>query len=264
MSRFPTKLARFRMSLKEHKNPWKMRPIVCCSGTFINCLSKWLDHWLQQLKPLITTYIKDSKELLTKLADLGALPPNARLFTADAVSVYTNIDTDHAIEVISAWLDSLQHQLPKNFPLEAVKAAMILVMKNNIFEWGDLYFLQLLGTAMGTSAACMWATIYYAIHEMGVLIPTYVNNLSLFLRFIDDIIGIWTGTEAEWIAFKNDANNFGILEWEFEEPSREINFLDLTIAIENNRIVTKTYQKDLNLYQYISPMSNHPPTMVKA
>ena len=67
MSRFPTKLARFRMSLKAHKNPWKMRPIVCCSGTFINCLSKWLDHWLQQLKPLIKTYIKDSKELLTNL-----------------------------------------------------------------------------------------------------------------------------------------------------------------------------------------------------
>mmetsp|Transcript_18789 Transcript_18789/g.39385 ORF Transcript_18789/g.39385 Transcript_18789/m.39385 type:complete len:170 (+) Transcript_18789:1884-2393(+) len=47
MLRFPDKLARFRMSLKAHKNPWKMQPIVCCAGTFINCLSKWLDYWLQ-------------------------------------------------------------------------------------------------------------------------------------------------------------------------------------------------------------------------
>eukprot|EP00985_Skeletonema_marinoi_P025303 scaffold18465_cov175-Skeletonema_marinoi.AAC.2 len=35
----PDKLARFRMSLKAHKVPWKMRPIVCCAGTFMNCLS---------------------------------------------------------------------------------------------------------------------------------------------------------------------------------------------------------------------------------
>ena len=129
MLRFPDKLARFRMSLKAHKNPWKMRPIVCCAGTFINCLSKWLDYWLQQLKPLLTCYIKNSSQLLNNLSNLGTLPPNARLFTADAVSMYTNIDTDNAIEVISNWLDSLGAQLPDKSPPNAVKEAMSLVMK---------------------------------------------------------------------------------------------------------------------------------------
>ena len=62
--------------------------------------------------------------------------------------MYTNIDTDHAIEVISEWLDSLP--LPKGLPLAVIKAAMELVMRNNMFVWGDCYFLQLLGTAMGT------------------------------------------------------------------------------------------------------------------
>ena len=63
-------------------------------------------------------------------------------------------------------------------------------MKNNIFEWGDLYFLQLLGTAMGTSAACMWATIYFAVHETETLLPTYGRHLLIFKRFIDDMFGI--------------------------------------------------------------------------
>ena len=66
--------------------------------------------------------------------------------------MYTNIDASHAIEVISKWLDSVP--LPEGFPLVVVKTVMELVMCNNIFEWGDSYFLQLLGTAMGTSAAC--------------------------------------------------------------------------------------------------------------
>ena len=92
--------------------------------------------------------------MLYLLKQLGILPPNARLFTADANSMYTNIDTDHAIEIITAWLKSID--LPDKFPfLEAVLDAMELVMRNNLFNWGDMFFLQLLGTAMGTSAACM-------------------------------------------------------------------------------------------------------------
>jgi len=167
--------------------------------------------------------------------------------------------------VISAWLNGLNDNLPKGFPLGAVKEAMILVMRSNLFEYGDLYFLQLLGTAMGTSAACMWATIYYAVHEIGVLIPKYKPNLLLFKRFIDNMFGIWIddGTIDAWEHFKADTDNFGSLTWEFKEPSQSVAFLDLTISIEDSRITTKMYQKALNLYQYIMPQSNHPPNMMK-
>ena len=40
---FVDRIARFRMSAKVHKFPWKTRPIVCCVGTSMNCVSKWLD-----------------------------------------------------------------------------------------------------------------------------------------------------------------------------------------------------------------------------
>jgi len=129
--KYPSKLARFRMSLKAHKTPWKMRPIVCCAGTLMNCLSRWLDYWLQKLRPHVSTYIKDSNDLINKLKALGLLPPNAWVFTADADSMYTNIDTTHALLVIGLWLDSIY--LPEGFPLDAVKEAMVLVMRNNIF-----------------------------------------------------------------------------------------------------------------------------------
>ncbi len=53
------------------------------------------------------------------------------------------------------------------------------------------------------------------------------------------------------------------MTWEFEETSDSVLFLDLTISIERGRIVTKTYQKAMNLYQYIPPTSCHPPWMMK-
>ena len=54
-----------------------------------------------------------------------------------------------------------------------------------------------------------------------------------------------------------------MLKWDFKEPSKSVDFLDLTIYIEDGWVLTRTYQKSMNLYQYISPSSNHPPTMIK-
>jgi hypothetical protein len=66
---------------------------------------------------------------------------------------------------------------------------MELVMKNNIFKREDLYFLQLLWTAMGTSATCIWATIYFTVHGMGKLMHRHRKDLLLMLCFIDNITG---------------------------------------------------------------------------
>ena len=228
--------------------------------------SKWLDYRLQQLKSHVSSYLKDGQQLLDDLKEIN-LPPNTRLFTADTVSMYNNIDTEHAIDVISWWLESISTELGPTFPLEAVKAAMKIIMRNNIFEWGDLYFLQLLGTAMGTSAAVMWATIYYAYHEEHTILPRYKPYLCYYKRFIDDIFGIWTLQDGDddtaWTDFCADLNRFGILTWEIQEPSHQVDFLDLTISIVGPRLETKTFQKALNLYLYLPPTSAHPTGCIK-
>ncbi len=74
---------------------------------------------------------------------------------------------------------------------------------------------------------------------------------------------IWASNDAIWEVFQQDTNKFGILTWEFETPSLSVDFLDLTISIEGNKITTKTYHKFLNLYQYLMPQPNHPPRMMK-
>ena len=77
----------------------------------INDWSKWLDYWLQKLKPHIPTYVKDSQQVLNETKQLR-LPANAKLFTADAASMYNNIDTEHAIRVISWWLKDPMRRIP--------------------------------------------------------------------------------------------------------------------------------------------------------
>ena len=91
--------------------------------------------------------------------------------------MYKNIDTDHAIKVISWWLDKFAHGLPDDFPIDTVEFAMRIIMHNNIFESGVLRFLHLLGTAMGNLAAVMWTTLYFCYHKVHHLLPIYKKLL---------------------------------------------------------------------------------------
>ena len=166
-------------------------------------------------------------------------------FVTDANSIYNNIDTDHAIRVITWLLKDLsaKNNLPTNFPLNAVLNAMTIIMKNNIFEFGDCYFIQLLGTVMSTSAAVMWATLYYAYHEVHTIISKNGHNLLYFKRFIDDIFDIWTGNlTSDWDSFSEDINNFHVLKRDVNgvKTTTSVNFVDMTLSSENDRIISRT------------------------
>ncbi len=125
---------------------------------------------------------------------------------------------------------------------------------------------------MGTSAACIWATIYYAIHENECILPRYSQHLyeGKLLRFIDDIFGIWISdgethqeTEQPWINFCCDLQSFGLLRWDVSKLSTSLAFLDLNIEIKRNEISTSTFQKAMNLYLYLPGSSAHPKGTIK-
>ena len=93
------KLSRFYLTAKVHKTPWATRPVVSTCGTMMAGLSKWLDYWLQKLRSQVHSYLQDSSHLLRLLNEFGQLPPGARLFTADAVGIYTNTDTTPSFSI---------------------------------------------------------------------------------------------------------------------------------------------------------------------
>ena len=91
----------------------------------------------------------------------------------------------------------------------------------------------------------MWAIVYFVVHEVGSVIPTFGNKLLLFLRFIDHTVELWIGNSNETSLedFAREINDLGLLERGFEEPSKKVSFLYLTISVENEMISTKTLQK---------------------
>ena len=253
---------------KIHKKPIKFRPVVSCINSFNAIFSTWLDFKMKSLLQCIPTYLKDSNALLQQLQALPLLPPTARLFTADATAMYTNIDTDTALEAFTFLFENFTEEIPSDFPKTFFLKVLEIIMKNNLFQFDDTYWLQLDGTAMGTPTACLYATISYGVHERNKLLPSYQAFLKLYLRFIDDVFGIWIPSndghdELHWSNFKQTMNEWGKLRWIVSDRKNTADFLDLTLKIENGKVVTRTFQKTMNLYLYIPPISAHPTSCFK-
>jgi hypothetical protein len=252
----------FYLTMKVHKTPLKTRPIVSCSGSLLFALGIWIDDKLQPVARHQKSYFKSSYVLKQELLAMN-LPPNARLFTSDAVSMYTSIPTAPALREIARYLRRNRRLFP-DVPVQALIDALTLVMKNNIVQFGDTHWLQLSGAAMGTPPAPPYATLFYAIFEDTIL-EEFGANLFFYRRFIDDIIGIWVPTQppsddtATWNRFKARLSDFHGLIWETEPRSLSTIFMDLTITIHDSKITTSLYSKPLNLYLYLPPQSSHPP-----
>jgi hypothetical protein len=267
----------FYIMPKVHKLPMKTRPVISCIGSTMEIASKWLDNQLQRVVHLCPCYLRDSWQLIEELKGLGPLPADAKLITADAVSMYSNIHTDHGVRSVRAWL--IRHSHDDEFPTDLRPLTVIdkicellkLVMTTNVFDLDDTTWLQLTGTAMGTSAACVYATIYYSEHEELAILNTEHNDLGIifYRRFIDDafIVQLSRGRPDRYNLLQQTMNSFGEdghrLEWTSEPPSMQVDFLDLTILIGNDRrICTKTFQKEMNLFLYIPPISSHSPSVL--
>ena len=179
--------AGFYLTLKAHKlkpgqnvTHLKSRPIGACPGSLLHPLGIWIDRKLQVIAKQQESYFRNSFELRQQLCST-TYPTNAKIFTADAVSMYTNIPTNTAIMLIAKHIrKSVTKERPKQN--DALMAALKLVMLNNIFCFGDMTFKQLNGTAMGTPPAPPYATIYCGIHE-----KTFYQNTTNMSYSINDL-----------------------------------------------------------------------------
>lgn len=248
---------------KIHKEQLKTRMIISGSGSLLHDLGFWVQEQLQAVATKMPAFFKSSYILKEMLSPLE-IPPGAVMFTADCTSMYTNINTEVALELIGNYLRENEELLECD--VDVLIDALKLVMNNMIFQFGDLFYRQTTGTAMGVPPAVDWANIYYGLHEMKFLEDSIVKpRLYSYKRFVDDIHGIWIPhedpetDERHWAHFVQLVNDFHGMEWTFSERDTRVEFMDLDIEIEDGSVVTRVFEKPMALHQYLPPHSAHPP-----
>lgn len=256
--------ARFYGMPKIHKSPMGLRPIVSSVNSPFHGLSKWLDFMLQPYIKRCSHILTSSKELLSQLKSL-TLPTGCFLVSWDAQTLYTSIPNDKGLLAISWWLRDDKY---RDIILEGLK----LLMTHNWFEFGDTFWRQTHGAAMGTPVAPSYANLYLGYYELNVIFPMFKSELVFYTRYIDDVFHIFRfNPDQPWYFNRFIAmmyRTFPGVSWSPTSRITDIDmttlpltvdFLDLTLTISDNIIHTRTFQKALNLYLYPTPSSAHPP-----
>ena len=243
---------------KIHKTNAPLRPIVSGFNSPTDSLAKYLTHYLQPLTEVLSSHIKDSKHFLQILETIDKIPMNAILVTADVTSLYTNIPHDDGIEATSQHYAHWAHILPQHSPKTGViKIILHFILKHSYFRFQDQHFIQNTGTSMGGRYAPPYANIFMGKIE-DIIHQEWSQHILIWKRYIDDIFFIFTGTTRELTRLKLFMNNIhDTIKFTFEHSSDTISFLDITINIKNEKIMTTIHRKPTDKMLLLHFQSNH-------
>ena len=201
--------ALFYLLPKIHKGilPPPGRPILSANDCPTERISEFVDFFLRPLVELLPSYIRDTTDLIVKLAALGTPPPNCLLVTLDVIALYPSIPIIEGMKAIWPMLrDSRpQAQYPTN---TSIMRLLELVLRKNNFQFNGQNYLQIAGTAMGTRMAPSFANLYMG-HFEKEHVYTYPLQPWCWFRFIDDIKFLWPHGREELNRFINHLNFVG-------------------------------------------------------
>ena len=91
---------KFYMQPKIHKKDNPGRPVVSSVNCHTSSISKYVDYLLQAIVKNIPSYVRETKDFLTKLNDVRRIPKESLLVTLDLKSLCTNIPNNEGIKAV--------------------------------------------------------------------------------------------------------------------------------------------------------------------
>ncbi|CAJ0946010.1 unnamed protein product [Ranitomeya imitator] len=237
------------------------RPIVASTNSLLSPLAITLDRILTPLLHNISSYLKDTTDFLSKLHAITPVVSGCTLVTLDVNSLYTCIDHQRGIAAVQWFLTEHTDFSPDQ--LQFCVDLLSFVLHKNFFMFGDQYYIQRTGTAMGSNMAPPYANIFMAAFE-----ETYVYTHPLFQthsvywkRYIDDVFMIWRGGEDLLLRFVSDINTcVPNLSFSMQKSNVSINFfLDTMITLEaDGNLDVDLYCKPTDKNSLLHYSSCHP------
>ena len=262
-------LCRYYVIPKAHKNPRGWREI-CANPRWITSIGSYTAHTL--LMPIVEelpSYIKSSNELIIELNKIECNNECAFL-QADIESMYPSINIQDGILVLEHVLRGWEY--PTNIQ-EFIKEITEWVLIHNYMTFNNRIYLQINGTAMGTSLSVAFSCLYVGYKE-NIAIQQFKNmglpDPLIYKRLIDDTMAIFHDkyTAAIYMEILKTCIGEGLtLEYNIDTDS--CTFLDVKLYKNDtfrnhNKIATTLYQKLMNKYLFLPPTSAHSISIFRA
>ena len=233
-------------------------------------LEKWVSPYLTEISRAYCQeeFLLDSPDLLNTVEELNTskalqtLGTNVNLFTLDVISLYPSIKPDIALIALQHALDS---STMDNHRKATVHSFTDLIFKNAFVSFQDEVYTGKNGIPTGNCVSRQVAdvTLHWLLFFMVFPhIENYRAIIRFWKRFIDDIIGIWTGTRRQFDAFIAKLNSLtGAYGIKFGDCQfgKSVDYLDVTFTLSsNNKVEYKLYKKETDARLYLKTDSFHP------
>ena len=251
---------------KVHRSPHKIKPIVSCSSGPTEKLSGHLCQVLSAHLDGVRSLVRNSQQAVTILdsIDLSA-HKEFTLVCLDVESLYLSIPQGAGIEMV---LQRLVNTTPatsraveyKNFLRDSLKA----VVKENHLEFHGQFFDQVRGVAMGIKCAPPFANLFLAALAERALDEWQGTAPKAWLRFLDDVLMLWTGGVDQLSRFLHHLNSqVSSIRFTLQHSQEVTTFLDLQVYKgsrfrETGRLDTRLHIKGTNPQSYLHFTSCHP------
>ncbi len=242
------------------------RPICSNVHTINRGIAILLDSILKPLTVHIPNLLIDTPLLLTLLSNVSLDKKKKYcLVAADIQSMYQelpiNVCKRNCLHFYNKFKNTTQ------FPFEVsetqLKKLLDFSLDFSYIEFNGDFFLQKRGIQMGNNSSVSIANLTAAVE----LENLWRNEMHFNRRFIDDIFLIVeiTNVQEEITDWLNSTFQHPFLKFTFETSVKTVNFLDLSITIdENNCIVTTLFSKPMSKHEYLFYNSSHPVHMLKS
>lgn len=259
---------RFYILPKIHKDPTKWtvpfevppgRPIVSDCGSETYFTAEYLDHYLNPLSTRHPAYVRDTYHFIEIVKNI-TISSDFHLFSMDVSSLYTNIPIQSGIDCVKQIFQ--RYPDPKR-PDQQLLQLLDINLRRNDFVFNGKYYLQTKGTAMGKKFAPAYANIFMAIWEEQA-IAKCKKKPAYYLRFLDDIWGIWIGSKQEFQEFVDVLNSHDpSIQLTTEIDEQSIHFLDTTVFKGQNfpqthKLEIKVFFKETDTHALLHRKSFHP------
>ena len=194
----------------------------------------------------------DTGHFLEKFRELGRVPENSILVTADVVGLYPRIPHSDGMQALH---QKLENRLDKTEDLVAMTE---FVLKNNYFEINSDIYHQKSGTAIATKFAAPYACLFMDRVETEFLESETIKPW-VWLRYIDDIFFVWTDGADKLLSFLERLNSFHTnLKFTHEFSRESVTFLDVVVRLAEGHFITDLFCKPTDCHQFIELKSAHP------
>lgn len=208
----------------------------------------------------LPSYLRDTGDFIEQLSKtrIDQEIQDIYLITMDVVSLYTNIPHDKGMIAMEHFLNL---RTDKNPPTLFLLEMISILLYKNFFLFGNEYYLQKQGAAMGSRFSPDYACLF-----MGYLEERYVwnnnpfyDNILLWKRYVDDVFCIFKGTVELFHDFLSHLNNMvDSIKFSAVIDVKSVSFLDTTVFLEGGTLSTSLYTKPTDKNSILHASSAHP------